>query len=79
MNRYLGGFCSSQRIFPPQTIQVLLFTLISETVPQYSHPCLWYGLVSLRGKCLAVHGRHVTMERMQGYNWLEVFLTATTC
>jgi hypothetical protein len=23
-NRYLGGFCSSQRIFPPQIIQVLL-------------------------------------------------------
>jgi hypothetical protein len=23
-NRYLGGFCSSQRIFPPQMIQVLL-------------------------------------------------------
>jgi hypothetical protein len=23
-NRYLGDFCSSQRIFPPQTIQVLL-------------------------------------------------------
>ena len=25
-NRYLGGFCSSQRIFPPQIIQVLLFS-----------------------------------------------------
>src|SRR2546428_11099744 len=24
-NRYLGGFSSSQRIFSPQTIQVLLF------------------------------------------------------
>ena len=24
-NRYLGGFCSSERIFPPQIIQVLLF------------------------------------------------------
>jgi len=24
VNRYLGGFCSSQRIFPPQIIQVLL-------------------------------------------------------
>ena len=23
-NRYLGGFCSSQAIFPPQIIQVLL-------------------------------------------------------
>ena len=23
-NRYLGGFCSSQRLFPSQTIQVLL-------------------------------------------------------
>ena len=23
-NRYLGGFCSSQRIFPPRIIQVLL-------------------------------------------------------
>jgi hypothetical protein len=26
-NRYLGGFCSSQRIFPPQIIQVLLLVL----------------------------------------------------
>ncbi len=25
-NRYLRGFCSSQRIFPPQIIQVLLIT-----------------------------------------------------
>ena len=28
-NRYLGGFCSSQRIFPPQIIQVLLMVIIS--------------------------------------------------
>jgi hypothetical protein len=27
-NRYLGGFCSSQRIFPPQIIQVLLRDVI---------------------------------------------------
>src|SRR5436853_7827444 len=26
-NRYLGGFCSSQSIFPPQIIQVLLLFL----------------------------------------------------
>src|SRR2546421_8320447 len=26
-NRYLGGFCSSQRIFPPQIIQVLLYAV----------------------------------------------------
>src|SRR5216683_7904770 len=29
-NRYLGGFCSSQRIFPPQIIQVLL--VLVETI-----------------------------------------------
>ena len=28
-NGYLGGFCSSQRIFPPQIIQVLLLSLPS--------------------------------------------------
>ncbi len=28
-NRYIGGFCSSQRIFPPQIIQVLLMVIIS--------------------------------------------------
>jgi hypothetical protein len=27
-NRYLGGFCSSQRIFPPQIIQVLLSNVL---------------------------------------------------
>ena len=26
-NRYLGSFCASQRIFPPQTIQVLLIAV----------------------------------------------------
>jgi hypothetical protein len=29
-NRYLGGFCSSQRIFPPQIIQVLLYDMVLE-------------------------------------------------
>ena len=28
-NRYLGGFCSSQTIFPPQIIQVLLTIVIA--------------------------------------------------
>jgi hypothetical protein len=28
VNRYLGSFCSSQGIFPPQIIQVLLIVMI---------------------------------------------------
>jgi hypothetical protein len=28
-NRYLGSFCSSQRIFPPQIIQVLLVKVLA--------------------------------------------------
>jgi len=31
-NRYLGGFSSSQRIFPPQTIQVLLDMLTASAL-----------------------------------------------
>jgi hypothetical protein len=34
-NRYLGGFCSSKRIFPPQIIQVLLIVARGrENAPQ---------------------------------------------
>jgi hypothetical protein len=33
-NRYLGGFCSSQRIFPPQIIQVLLIQSIPQPHPE---------------------------------------------
>src|SRR5262245_66162657 len=47
-DRYLVGFCSSQRIFPPQTIQVLLklcyyrvFNLI-----------LWVLYTGMQWKCL---------------------------
>jgi hypothetical protein len=29
---YLGGFCSSQRIFPPQTIQVLALIMAAATL-----------------------------------------------
>ena len=28
-DRYLGGFCASQRIFPPQIIQVLLHAFMA--------------------------------------------------
>ena len=48
-NRYLGGFCSSQGIFPPQIIQVLLKTLCL----QRSHfrprlQALFIGLLRLK-------------------------------
>ena len=36
-NRYLGGFCSSQSIFPPQIIQVLL-TVLSRVARCHARP-----------------------------------------
>ncbi len=42
-NRYLGGFCSSQRIFPPQIIQVLLKVYYTEADDGLSLP--WFGHV----------------------------------
>src|SRR2546426_1816442 len=39
-NRYLGGFSSSQRIFPPQTIQVLLIAQFA-LWPPLGHGEVW--------------------------------------
>jgi hypothetical protein len=44
-NRYLSGFCSSQRIFPPQIIQVLLVV-----------PCDYVRYLSYLGIRMAVSG-----------------------
>jgi hypothetical protein len=44
-NRYLGGFCSSQRIFPPQIIQVLLE--IPNRVEDFPHIDLPWAFSSL--------------------------------
>ena len=49
-NRYLGGFCSSQRIFPPQIIQVLLIMSLCVPPSGESYQALQPGMAYRTGE-----------------------------
>ena len=68
-NRYLGGFCSSQRIFPPQISQVLLE--IRAQVKQAVPPCIDLQVLHAVG-WIAGTGEHVVpLEHLMQQNSVE--------